>query len=125
MSETLDPDGTDEETDIPPPVNPEIGEIANEEATQARRDIEANLTNGNITLEDVFQLADNEKAEDSPHRIVGHMHIGAALLALPHIGETNTDNILNTVGLTRDRHIASLGDNERDDLLDLVEAYDA
>ena len=113
----------------PPPVDPTAGEEANEVAAQARRDLEAELSSGNATLEDVFEQSDTERDSvgdaGAPHRPIGHMHIGAALLALPNIGETHTDQILNSAGLTRDRHIDSLGDDERTDLLDLVEAYDS
>jgi hypothetical protein len=104
-----------------PEPDPALGEAAAEEAAAARRDIESQLADGSLTITDVFEMSDQEAGQSS-HRIVGHMHLRAALLALPHIGEVKADEILEEVGLEGDRHIDTIGDNEQQTIAEAVEA---
>lgn len=102
------------------PVDQAQGTESASEAAQARRDIEGQLTDGSLTLTDLFQMSDAETGDS--HRTVGHMHLRAALLALPGIGEVKADAILAEVGIKGDRHIDSLGSKQREKLAAAVDA---
>jgi hypothetical protein len=97
---------------------PGEGELANEEVSQARRDMETSLKNGSADLSTVFSQSDEEHG--SSHRVIGHMHIAAVLEALPHIGTTRANEVLEKVGIERDRHIDTIGSDERQQLIDAV-----
>jgi hypothetical protein len=112
----------DTPTGLTGPATPGEGEIANEEVAQARRDIEAELNVGSMDPTDVFEQSDNERKEGTTHRVVGHMHIKAVLAA--YFSNDIADQILNSAGLAPDRHVDTIGDQERNDLMDLVEAYE-
>ena len=101
------------------PLDQQEGATAHAEAEAARRDIKAALASGELTLAGVFEAADAEPNGES-HRVVGHMHIRSALLALPNVGTVRADHLLEEAGLAGDRHIASLGSQQREKLLELV-----
>jgi hypothetical protein len=103
------------------PLDPREGEMANEEVSAARRDIEGQLADGSLGLADLFEMNESEPRGES-HRIVGHMHLRAALLSLDGIGEVKADEILDEVGLEGDQHIDTL---DSDDQARLVEAVGA
>lgn len=106
--------------DLPEP-DQAAASLAAQEAAAARQDIESQLSDGSLSITDVFQMSDQEIGETS-HRIVGHMHIRAALLALPHIGDVRADEILEEVGIEGDRHIDTIGDDEQDEIAEAVRA---
>jgi hypothetical protein len=103
-----------------PPVDQYAGSEASAEAAQARREIEAQLADGSLSLADVFEMNDQESGDSE--RIVGHMHIRAALLALKGIGDVKADAILAEVGIEGDRHIASLGSKQQAELAAAADA---
>lgn len=94
-----------------PTPDPAEGSTANEEVSAARRDVETQLGDGSLSIDDLRQMSEAEATTGS-HRVVGHMHIRAALLALPHIGETRADEILDEVGVDGSRHIDDLGTHQ-------------
>jgi hypothetical protein len=96
------------------------GTTASSETAAARRETLGQVTDGSLGLADLFQMAEGESGDSG--RIIGHMHIRAALLALPGIGDKKADAILADVGVEGDRHIATLGSNQRDALVAAVAA---
>lgn len=104
-----------------PPPNPEEGAAAESEAAEARRTVLSAMANSELGLEDLFRLVD----EEGPKHQIGHIHVRAALLALPYIGEAKSDEILEAMGLPHDRHIDVLGPDERFAIIELaaVEAH--
>lgn len=107
-------------TNLPEP-DPAAASLANEEVSAARRDIETQLADGSLTTDDVFQMSESE-ATSGAHRVVGHMHVRAMLLALPGIGETRADEILDEVGIEGDRHVDTLGVDEQEEIAAAVAA---
>jgi ribosomal protein S13 len=53
------------------------------------------------------------------------MHLRGALIALPKIGEVKADSILDELGWSADRHIDTLGVNQREQLIEAVAAHSA
>lgn len=102
-------------TDLPAP-DPAEGQAAASQAAAARRDFSEALSNGEMSLLGLFEMAGDETANQQTERPAGHMHIRAALLALPKIGEKTADRILSEVGIQGDRHIDSIGTQQRDAL---------
>jgi hypothetical protein len=94
------------------------GSTAASETATARRETLGQVSDGSLGLEDLFQMADSEEGDSG--RVIGHMHIRAALLALPGIGDKKADAILDDVDVEGDRHIATLGSNQRDQLVAAV-----
>lgn len=97
-------------------LDPNVGAAAESAAEQARRDARQALTDGGLNLHGLFEMADQEKDEEGS-RVIGHMHLRGALLALPWIGETKADAVLEECGLEADRHVASLGSHQRDQII--------
>ena len=108
---------------MPPLPTPDqaAAEKAAQAAATARQDLEAQLTAGTLTLEGLFQQSEAEPKGDS-HRVVGHMHVKAALVALPNIGDTKADAILATLGMDHDKHIDALGTTEQSAIIAAVAA---
>lgn len=105
-------------SNLPTP-DPAEGRAASEEAAQARRDAEEALRSGTMRLEALFTQVDAE-SEEQGHKVYGHMHLRAALLALPFIGEKKANEILDNLGLAHDVHLAQLGDNQRQAVIQAV-----
>jgi hypothetical protein len=101
-----------------PTPDPAEGAAAEAHAAQARRSALAAVSAGSVTLAELF---DQVEAEEPKHQL-GHIHLRAALLALPHIGEIRADRILDEAGLASDTHLAELGIHQRAGLIALAEA---
>jgi hypothetical protein len=104
-----------------PPPDPAAGEQAAQAAEAARRDVESQLSSGSLDLTGLFAMNEQERTAGGP-RHVGHMHLRAALLALPHIGEKKADEILTEVSIPADRHIDDIGTQEQQKLSEAVAA---
>lgn len=105
------------------PASPETGEVANEVTAQARRDLESGLRSGDVMLEDLFMQSDSEKGEGAEHRVVGHMHVGAAIAA--SLNDSDAAEILSQMdGVEHNTHIDALDSDQRNELIDLMEAYE-
>jgi hypothetical protein len=97
------------------------GTTAASDQAQARRELLAQASDGSLTLDDLFQAADQEDSGD--HRIAGHIHLRAALLALPGIGDAKADAILEEVGVDGEKHLAAVGARQRKQLADAVQEH--
>ncbi len=96
-----------------PAPDPAEGAAAESQAAEARSSALGELSEGDLTLEELFRAVDDEE----PAHQLGHIHVRAALLALPQIGETRADEILEAVGLEGDRHLDTIGSLEQEALL--------
>lgn len=109
-------------TNLPEP-NPEAGSLANEEVSQARRDAQEALSEGKMRLEALFTQVNRERDEKG-HRVYGHMHVKAALMALPHIDEKRASDILADLGFDGTTRLDQVGDRQRDILIELARTFD-
>jgi hypothetical protein len=105
-------------TDLPEP-DPAAGELANEEVSQARRDAEQALSEGKMGLQALFSQVDQER-EEGGHRVYGHMHVKAALMALPKIDEVKATDIITDLGWDGTTRLDQVGDQQREVLYELV-----
>lgn len=80
-----------------PPIDPAVGSAALAEAEQARADLRAALSSGGMTLQALFEAADQE--EGGSGRVIGHMHLHSVLVSLPKIGEKKAEKILRSEGV--------------------------
>lgn len=100
---------------LPPPDQPAASAAA-QAANQARDTAEAALKDGTLDLTGLFAQVDGE----TDHHPIGHMHVKAALLALPKIGEAKASEILTATGIAADEHLDVLGPNQRTALAEAV-----
>lgn len=91
-----------------PPPDPAEGAAAEAQAAEARASALAELTAGSLTLAELLVQVEGEE----PKHQLGHIHVRAALLALPHIGTVKADELLAGLSLEPDRHLASLGSEQ-------------
>lgn len=103
-----------------PVPDPAVGHAAETAADEARRAAEQSLKDGSLDLAGLFSQVDAE--DDAGTRTYGHMHIRAALLALPHIGDVKANKILDELGIKHDEHLDVLGSQERQDIINAVQA---
>lgn len=94
-----------------PPPNQREGATAHSEAEAGRREMKKALSTGGMTLQGLFDASDSE--EKGQPKIAGHMHLRAALLALPKIGDKKANKILDGLGLAHDTHVAKVGKRQR------------
>lgn len=100
----------------PNQLDPAVGSAANQEAGQARQDAQHSLSDGTIDLRGLF----DQGATPGP---VGHMHVRAALVSLPHIDETRADRILAATGIDGSHHVDQLGSDQQQQLIDAAAEY--
>jgi S13-like protein len=101
-----------------PPPDPAEGNAASVAASEARDAAEQQLKSGALDLPGLFAAADAETG----HHTIGHMHVKAALVALPHIGEVKAARILAELAIAGDEHIDVLGGKQRQALQAAVAA---
>lgn len=103
---------------LPNAPDPAAGSAAAEEANVRRDEIRQLLSDGALTLAEVFTEVEAESG--AGHFVIGHMHVRGALIALPKIGEVKADQILDGLGLAHDTHLAQIGSQQRAALLQEV-----
>lgn len=101
-----------------PPPDPAAGNAASVAADAARDVAEAALKDGSLNLDGLFAQVD---AETGKH-VIGHMHVKAALVALPHIGEVKAAKILTETGINGGEHLVQLGAQQRVALTEAIAA---
>lgn len=122
-----DPAKEDAMTDsaLPPPDQHAASEAARE-ANARREEAERLLSDGSTTIEELFAEVDAERERDlhlgegDQHRHLGHMHLRAALLAVPHIGEVKADQIIEAAGLKGDQRLDDIGSRQQAHVVELV-----
>lgn len=104
-------------TPLPPPDQPGATAAA-QAANKARDAAESALKDGTLDLAGLFAQVDAETGNP----VIGHMHVKAALVALPGIGEVKAEAILAEVGVPAGEHLDVLGVNQRAALTEAVAA---
>ena len=74
-----------------------------------RSDIRKQLKNGDLTVAELLQQADDE--------IIGKMRVKYMLESLPQIGKATAAKIMEEVGIDEIRRIQGLGSRQKADLL--------
>jgi hypothetical protein len=99
-----------------PKPDPQAGAAAEQQAAEARRTALRSLSDGSLTLDELFTRVQDEE----PKHQLGHIHARAALLALPRIGQKKASAILDDLGIPHDRKIDKLGARQRKAIIQSV-----
>ncbi len=95
-------------SDLPSPDQAAASEAASE-AAHARSDALREVSAGTLTLAGLYERIN---VEERP--VLGHIHVRAALLAHPHIGDVKADAIIEALGVKPGEHLERLGSRQRD-----------
>jgi hypothetical protein len=98
----------------PPVLTAEQRQAALEKAAQARRvraELKERLKMGSLTFEDLLKQAEREE-------IVGKMKVLAMLESLPGLGKVKARRIMEEIGISENRTLHGLGDQQRKKLFD-------
>ena len=79
------------------------------EVRRKRRDLKAQLKNGNQSLAQVLQSAENDT--------VGKMKVSAILESLPGVGRVRARKIMERLDISESRRVRGLGAKQREALL--------
>lgn len=82
------------------------------EVRRQRAELRAQLKNGNMSLKQVL-----DRAED---KIIGRMKVSAVLESLPGIGKVRAASILDELGISPSRRVQGLGVRQKEGLLKKV-----
>lgn len=96
-----------------PDLTPEQRAEALEKATQARRrraEVKTALKNREITLSEVFSMAETDKA-------IAKMKITSLLESLPRVGSITATALLEEIGIAPSRRIRGIGPLQREELI--------
>ncbi len=77
-----------------------------------RAELRMKLKNGNMTLKQVLDKADD--------KIVGRMKVSSVLESLPGIGKVRAASILDELGISTSRRVQGLGVRQKEGLLKKV-----
>ncbi|WP_308213805.1 integration host factor, actinobacterial type [Rhodococcus tibetensis] len=80
-------------------------------ARRTRAELRDNLKAGNLTLTQVFDLADTEE-------VVGRTRLLYILESLPKAGRVKARNTIEDTKIAESRRVAGVGSRQRTDLLD-------
>ena len=100
----------------PPQLSDEARQAALAKAAEARRvraEIKQRLKMGSLTLAELLEQSDDD--------MVAKMKVLAALESLPGVGKVKARRTMEEIGISENRRIRGLGDNQRAKLL---EAFD-
>lgn len=96
-----------------PDLTPEQRAEALEKATQARRrraEVKTALKNREITLSEVFSMAETDRA-------IAKMKITSLLESLPRVGSITATALLEEIGIAPSRRIRGIGPLQREELI--------
>jgi S13-like H2TH domain len=99
---------------LPPALTPEQRQAALEKAAQARRtraELKERLKMGSLTLEELFAQAEHDD-------VVAKMKVLAMLESLPGVGKVKARRIMEEVGISENRTLHGLGDQQRKKLFE-------
>ncbi|MDA8048039.1 MAG: integration host factor, actinobacterial type [Actinomycetota bacterium] len=102
---------------LPPALTPEQRQAALEKAAQARRtraELKERLKMGSLTLEELFSQAERDE-------VVAKMKVLAMLESLPGVGKVKARRIMDEIGISENRTLHGLGDQQRKKLFEKLE----
>jgi hypothetical protein len=99
---------------LPPALTPEQRQAALEKAAQARRaraELKERLKMGSLTFEELFAQAEHDD-------VVAKMKVLAMLESLPGVGKVKARRMMEEVGISENRTLHGLGDQQRKKLFE-------
>ncbi len=99
---------------LPPALSPDQRQAALEKAAQARRtraELKERLKMGSLTFEDLLKQAERDE-------VVGKMKVLAMLESLPGLGKVKARRIMEEIGISENRTLHGLGDQQRKKLFE-------
>ena len=99
---------------LPPSLSPDQRQAALEKAAQARRaraEIKERLKMGSLTFEELLAQAERDE-------VVGKMKVQAMLESLPGLGKVKARRIMDEIGISENRTLHGLGDQQRKKLFE-------
>jgi transposase len=99
---------------MPPLLSADQRQAALEKAAQARRiraELKERLKMGSLSFEDLLKQAEREE-------VVGKMKVLAMLESLPGLGKVKARRIMDEIGISENRTLHGLGDQQRKKLFE-------
>lgn len=88
-----------------------------EKATQTRKEraeIRKKISNGRMSINDVFTMSDNG------NEVVGKMRIMQMLMSFPTVGPIKAERIADSCGISHSRRVKGVGANQRRKLIEAL-----
>jgi hypothetical protein len=98
----------------PPQLTPEQRRAALDKAAEARQkraEVKEQLKAGRLSLAELFDRADADE-------MVGKLKVVSMLESLPGVGKVRARRLMEELGISENRRLRGLGDNQRRRLLD-------
>ena len=99
---------------LPPALTPEQRQAALEKAAQARRaraELKERLKMGSLSFEELLEQAGQDE-------VVAKMKVLAMLESLPGVGKVKARRLMDEVGISENRTLHGLGDQQRKKLFE-------
>ncbi len=99
---------------LPPSLSPDQRQAALEKAAEARRkraELKERLKMGSLSFEDLLKQAERDE-------VVGKMKVLAMLESLPGLGKVKARRIMEEIGISDNRTLHGLGDQQRKKLFE-------
>jgi hypothetical protein len=84
-----------------------------QEMRSLRADIRVKLKSGTMTLQEVFDVADDE--------VIGRMRVSYLLQSLPQVGKVTSRRIMDEIGIHENRRVRGLGKRQVEALMERFE----
>ncbi len=99
---------------LPPSLSPDQRQVALEKAADARRkraELKERLKMGSLTFDELLKQAEADE-------VVGKMKVLAMLESLPGLGKVKARRIMEEIGISENRTLHGLGDQQRKKLFE-------
>ncbi|NMA61025.1 MAG: integration host factor [Firmicutes bacterium] len=80
-----------------------------QEMRSKRAELRVQLKQGNLTLQEVLEQADDE--------VIGRMRVTYLLQSLPQVGKVTSEKVMKEIGINENRRVQGLGTRQKDELL--------
>lgn len=80
-----------------------------QEMRSKRAELRVQLKQGNLTLQEVLDRADDE--------VIARMRVTYLLQSLPQVGKVTSEKVMKEIGINESRRVQGLGNRQKDELL--------
>lgn len=80
-----------------------------QEMRSKRAELRVQLKQGNLTLQEVLDRADDE--------VIARMRVTYLLQSLPQVGKVTSEQVMKEIGINENRRVQGLGNRQKDELL--------
>lgn len=80
-----------------------------QEMRSKRAELRVQLKQGNLTLQEVLDRADDE--------VIARMRVTYLLQSLPQVGKVTSEKVMKEIGINENRRVQGLGNRQKDELL--------